>query len=165
MKEELVFDGGGPSGGSGGGGGGRSNTSSAVVGSGSSSSGSSNYWPPGPLPSPVRINGVRPELIGGAEMRPPRPCATVPRAAPTVIMGEAGGVRTMVWSQPPPQEQPTTSNWPPPPNQEETAAQLLLTLGWLFYSKTKRSMTLVVNLLHTLRKSYMCWLRVNRSTV
>ncbi|XP_073993834.1 nuclear hormone receptor 4 isoform X2 [Rhodnius prolixus] len=129
VKEELVFDGGGPSGGSGGGGGGRSNTSSAVVGSGSSSSGSSNYWPPGPLPSPVRINGVRPELIGGAEMRPPRPCATVPRAAPTVIMGEAGGVRTMVWSQPPPQEQPTTSNWPPPPNQEETAAQLLLTLG------------------------------------
>ena len=72
-----------------------------------------------------RINGVRPELIGGGsvnfspqqqasamsllqhhEMKPPvthaqsSSRAGVLRAAPTVIMGEAGGVRTMIWSQP-----------------------------------------------------------------
>uniref|UniRef100_A0A2H8TDZ0 Hormone receptor 4 n=1 Tax=Melanaphis sacchari TaxID=742174 RepID=A0A2H8TDZ0_9HEMI len=65
--------------------------------------------------SVCRINGVRPELIGGAgfaattaaatgntDMKPP---AAIPprttRSAPTVIMGEAGGVRTMIWSSPP----------------------------------------------------------------
>ncbi|KAF6204780.1 hypothetical protein GE061_018942 [Apolygus lucorum] len=112
VKEELIFDGGGPSSGS--------------------------FW----APPPIRINGVRAELIGG-EMRPPQ--APTPRPAPTVIMGEAGGVRTMVWSQPAAPEQPppsstssssSSSSWPastttapPPPNQEETAAQLLLTLG------------------------------------
>ena len=71
-----------------------------------------------------RINGVRPELIGGGgvnfnpqqqvssmsilhhEMKPPvthaqsSPRSGVLRTAPTVIMGEAGGVRTMIWSQP-----------------------------------------------------------------
>ncbi|KAL1132017.1 hypothetical protein AAG570_011627, partial [Ranatra chinensis] len=76
-----------------------------------------------------RINGVRPELIGGQQQQQQRPTSSGPRAAPTVIMGEAGGVRTMVWSQPSP-----TCHQPPQPsapvnNQEETAAQLLLTLG------------------------------------
>ncbi|KAL5240969.1 hypothetical protein ACI65C_008379 [Semiaphis heraclei] len=73
--------------------------------------------------SVCRINGVRPELIGGAgfatttavatcntDMKPP---AAIPprttRSAPTVIMGEAGGVRTMIWSSPPcTVEQPTS---------------------------------------------------------
>ncbi|XP_026808643.1 hormone receptor 4 isoform X2 [Rhopalosiphum maidis] len=65
--------------------------------------------------SVCRINGVRPELIGGAgfattaaaatgntDMKPPTaiPPRTT-RSAPTVIMGEAGGVRTMIWSSPP----------------------------------------------------------------
>ena len=64
---------------------------------------------------------------GRGEMRPPRPAA--PRPAPTVIMGEAGGVRTMVWSQPTDQQPgPSATAWPVH-NQEETAAQLLLTLG------------------------------------
>ncbi|EEB12648.1 orphan nuclear receptor nr6a1, putative [Pediculus humanus corporis] len=66
-----------------------------------------------------RINGVRPELIGGnvnmnfpvnsqnSDMKPPRPVSTpgtptMTRQTPTVIMGEAGGVRTMIWSQPNP---------------------------------------------------------------
>ncbi|XP_014251568.1 hormone receptor 4-like isoform X2 [Cimex lectularius] len=114
VKEELVFDGGGPA--------------PATSGSG--------YWPPQQQQQQQpqqhqaqqqnpRVNGVRHELIGN-EMRPPQ--APTPRPAPTVLMGEVGGVRTMVWSQPAPAEQPTTSSWPPP-NQEETAAQLLLTLG------------------------------------
>lgn len=86
-----------------------------------------------------RINGVMPELIGGGlnyseTLKPP---ASSPqrtgavRAAPTVIMGEAGGVRTMIWSQPsaePPQTAPgpASSSWS---NSEESAAQLLLNLG------------------------------------
>lgn len=106
-----------------------------------------------------RINGVKPELIGGSfttptfpEVKPPgsplqRPNTNIPiRQAPTVIMGEAGGVRTMIWSQPslcpspslpvepPSMIQPTTSNWPPSgstnvSNTEENAAQMLLNLG------------------------------------
>lgn len=106
-----------------------------------------------------RINGVKPELIGGTfttptfpEVKPPgsplqRPNTNIPvRQAPTVIMGEAGGVRTMIWSQPtlcstptspvepPPMIQPTTSNWAPVGNinvshTEENAAQMLLNLG------------------------------------
>lgn len=106
-----------------------------------------------------RINGVKPELIGGSfttptfpDIKPPgsplqRPNTNIPiRQAPTVIMGEAGGVRTMIWSQPslcpspaspvepPPIIQPTTSNWPPSgstnvSNTEENAAQMLLNLG------------------------------------
>lgn len=116
-----------------------------------------------------RINGVRPELIGGnvnvnaafpshvqgTDMKPPRTIA-VPvssggsRQTPTVIMGEAGGVRTMIWTQPNPASSPETS----PQNiaaststvawstssqssagggssnsSEESAAQLLLNLG------------------------------------
>lgn len=105
-----------------------------------------------------RINGVKPELIGGSfttptfpEVKPPvsplqRPNSNIPiRQTPTVIMGEAGGVRTMIWSQPslcpspaspiePPMIQPTTSNWPSSGNMnvsntEENAAQMLLNLG------------------------------------
>ncbi|KAL0275966.1 UNVERIFIED_CONTAM: hypothetical protein PYX00_003662 [Menopon gallinae] len=116
-----------------------------------------------------RINGVRPELIGGnvnmnvafpshiqgSDMKPPRPLSTpsspgTTRQAPTVIMGEAGGVRTMIWSQP----NPTSPNDHPAQNMaastsamnwssssqssaggassnssEESAAQLLLNLG------------------------------------
>lgn len=104
-----------------------------------------------------RINGVRPELIGGVnnfcEMKPPpspqqRPSSAV-RSTPTVIMGEAGGVRTMIWSQPtpepsaqPPQQHflsaASTSSWSTSSqssssssnvNNEESAAQLLLNLG------------------------------------
>lgn len=106
-----------------------------------------------------RINGVKPEIIGGTfttptfpEVKAPgsplqRPNSTMPiRQTPTVIMGEAGGVRTMIWSQPalcpspaspiepPPIIQPTTSNWAPSgsmhvSNTEENAAQMLLNLG------------------------------------
>lgn len=104
-----------------------------------------------------RINGVKPELIGGsfaaptyAEVKPPvspmqRTASSIPiRQTPTVIMGEAGGVRTMIWSQPslcasptsPGDTQlihPTTSNWPSASsnvsNTEENAAQMLLNLG------------------------------------
>lgn len=105
-----------------------------------------------------RINGVRPELIGGVnnfcEMKPPpspqqRPASAV-RSTPTVIMGEAGGVRTMIWSQPNPEQGPqppqqhflaaaSTSSWSTSSqsstssssnvNNEESAAQLLLNLG------------------------------------
>ncbi|KAL1489281.1 hypothetical protein ABEB36_014209 [Hypothenemus hampei] len=102
-----------------------------------------------------RINGVKPELIGGSfgatspthapDLRSPgspmsRTTTTLPvRQTPTVIMGEAGGVRTMIWSQPTPtspnepQLFPTTSSWPsaasPLSNPEESAAQMLLNLG------------------------------------
>ncbi|XP_030754602.1 hormone receptor 4 isoform X2 [Sitophilus oryzae] len=109
-----------------------------------------------------RINGVKPELIGGnfgptsspphiPELRSPgspmaRSSTTIPvRQTPTVIMGEAGGVRTMVWSQPTlcttpisptgsePPLFPTTSGWSPgassASNPEESAAQMLLNLG------------------------------------
>lgn len=115
-----------------------------------------------------RINGVRPELIGGnmnmnvafsghgqtSDMKPPRPVSTpatpvMTRQTPTVIMGEAGGVRTMIWSQPSPSspaDHPTqnlaastsTMNWSSPQSSaggassnssEESAAQLLLNLG------------------------------------
>ncbi|XP_050420138.1 hormone receptor 4 isoform X1 [Adelges cooleyi] len=71
--------------------------------------------------SVCRINGVRPELIGGAgfatapgppatDMKPPTaiPPRTT-RSAPTVIMGEAGGVRTMIWSSPPGTVEQSTS--------------------------------------------------------
>lgn len=109
-----------------------------------------------------RINGVKPELIGGnftgGVLFPPaqdvkpfpqahRMTPTPVRQTPTVIMGEAGGVRTMIWSQPSlnitqttsiePQIHPTTSNWSTSSssnsasgtNPEESAAQMLLNLG------------------------------------
>lgn len=118
-----------------------------------------------------RINGVKPELIGGnfnnsALLGHPTEgkssslslgqrlnTNTSLRQTPTVIMGEAGGVRTMVWSQPSlnitqctplePQLQASasTSNWTsggnagnntaplPNNNPEENAAQMLLNLG------------------------------------
>ncbi|XP_057657601.1 hormone receptor 4 isoform X3 [Diorhabda carinulata] len=112
-----------------------------------------------------RINGVKPELIGGTfgvkteliggnfnvkpeliggnyvgapvDVKPPgSPMSRSGpvRQTPTVIMGEAGGVRTMIWSQPSspandPQLHPTTSNWPQVSNTDESAAQLLLNLG------------------------------------
>ncbi|KAK6637085.1 hypothetical protein RUM43_010759 [Polyplax serrata] len=117
-----------------------------------------------------RINGVRPELIGGnvnmnvsfpshvqsTDMKPPRPVSTpvsniMTRQTPTVIMGEAGGVRTMIWSQPNPSspvDHPNQTvaastsalNWSSSTqfkptgaksnnNSEESAAQLLLNLG------------------------------------
>lgn len=110
-----------------------------------------------------RINGVKPELIGGninsgvllahtsdvKALSPGQRCSSQTlRQTPTVIMGEAGGVRTMIWSQPPlnvsqspvepPQVHATTSNWSsssssntptPTTNQEESAAQMLLNLG------------------------------------
>lgn len=93
---------------------------------------------PGATPG-CRINGVMPELIGGGlnyseSLKPPVSSphrSGAVRAAPTVIMGEAGGVRTMIWSQPsadPPQSTPgpASSTWS---NSEESAAQLLLNLG------------------------------------
>uniref|UniRef100_A0AAR5P6W4 Hormone receptor 4 n=1 Tax=Dendroctonus ponderosae TaxID=77166 RepID=A0AAR5P6W4_DENPD len=108
-----------------------------------------------------RINGVKPELIGGSfgatspthvpDLRSPsspmpRTTTSMPiRQTPTVKMGEAGGVRTMIWSQPTlcttptcptgvnPPLFPTTSGWPaagnPISNPEESAAQMLLNLG------------------------------------
>ncbi|KAI4459153.1 knirps-related protein-related [Holotrichia oblita] len=115
-----------------------------------------------------RINGVKPELIGGnfsgsllghhpgeiktsSTATPTTHRSTPIRHTPTVIMGEAGGVRTMIWSQPPltvtqaptniePQLLPTTSNWNTGNSSlttatgsnsqdENAAAQMLLNLG------------------------------------
>lgn len=68
-------------------------------------------------------------------MKPPvqRAAPAQPRPPPTVIMGEVGGVRTMIWSAPP------TDSVPPPAaswtatascsSSEESAAHLLLNLG------------------------------------
>lgn len=95
----------------------------------------------------ARINGVKPELIGGPlpNMRPngsspsspPQSASqTPPRATPTVIMGESCGVRTMVWGfepssgQMPPSPASSSSNQSSSgPSQNEEAAQLLLGLG------------------------------------
>lgn len=96
----------------------------------------------------ARINGVKPEIIGGplpglrpsssqsghqSSPSPQGPSQTPPRATPTVIMGESCGVRTMVWGFEPPSPQPpaaspTHNNAGPSQNNEE-AAQLLLSLG------------------------------------
>lgn len=120
------------------------------------SSSPSAFWLTTATTTPsCRINGVMPELIGGGvnysdSMKPPvsspQRCGTGPvRTAPTVIMGEVGGVRTMVWSQPPapaatpelPQAASTSASWSSSSvsspssasNSEESAAQLLLNLG------------------------------------
>lgn len=95
-----------------------------------------------------RINGVKPEIIGGPlpnNMRqngsnvasPPQSSSqTPPRATPTVIMGESCGVRTMVWgfepsSNPMPSSPATSSSnqSSTSTSQNEEAAQLLLSLG------------------------------------
>ncbi|XP_065170854.1 hormone receptor 4 isoform X3 [Atheta coriaria] len=138
-----------------------------------------------------RINGVKPELIGGnfnnsvllghqeqkqtmlspgggggggstggarANSNPPI------RQTPTVIMGEAGGVRTMIWSQPTslaqspmvePQLHATTSTWSNSSNSnhssatnpEESAAQMLLNLG----QERSRSAVISRNVTTTMR--------------
>ncbi|XP_046669969.1 hormone receptor 4-like isoform X2 [Homalodisca vitripennis] len=105
-----------------------------------------------PVVSGCRINGVMPELIGGGvnygeTMKPPvssPQSSGAVRPAPTVIMGEAGGVRTMIWSQPSVEPTPTVAGtsssnscWSSSSvsspssasNSEESAAQLLLNLG------------------------------------
>ncbi|XP_071518557.1 hormone receptor 4-like isoform X5 [Panulirus ornatus] len=76
------------------------------------------YWGGGPN----RINGMRPEFISGGMVQP-TPSAPVSAAAPadssragysprlrtpTVIMGEAGGVKTMFWSSPSETQTPVT---------------------------------------------------------
>ncbi|RZF33806.1 hypothetical protein LSTR_LSTR013694 [Laodelphax striatellus] len=115
------------------------------------------FWASAPMQT-GRINGVRPELIGGVNFSPtecqtttmkpplPSPQQRAPsRNTPTVIMGEAGGVRTMVWSQPgldggnttpTTPHHASTSSWSSQSssssaggNPEESAAHLLLNLG------------------------------------
>lgn len=108
--------------------------------------------------SNTRINGVKPEIIGGPiPLRSPvsnsghtsvtttMQNSSQPRNTPTVIMGESCGVRTMVWGiesspqQQSPHQQTSQSNsinlqnhnqipLAGPSNNEE-AAQLLLSLG------------------------------------
>ena len=71
-------------------------------------------------------------------MKPPaqRPTPAPPRPPPTVIMGEIGGVRTMIWSAPPLDPvPPPAASWTATAaaascsSSEESAAQLLLNLG------------------------------------
>ncbi|XP_044757202.1 hormone receptor 4 isoform X3 [Coccinella septempunctata] len=100
-----------------------------------------------------RINGIKPEIIGGnfatpapLDQGPTSPIhrGTPARQTPTVIMGEAGGVRTMIWSQPQQimnsplpessQHHSPLASWSPGSNSsvsntEESAAQMLLNLG------------------------------------
>ncbi|XP_043471799.1 hormone receptor 4 isoform X2 [Leptopilina heterotoma] len=77
---------------------------------------------------------------GGAceSMKPPaqRSAPTTPRPPPSVIMGEVGGVRTMIWSAPaldpvppPAASWTTTASSASCSSTEESAAQLLLNLG------------------------------------
>lgn len=100
----------------------------------------------------ARINGVKPEIIGGplpnirpngstAGSPPQSASQTPPRSTPTVIMGESCGVRTMVWGfeptsssgQMPPSPASSSSNQSSgsgaPSQNNEEAAQLLLSLG------------------------------------
>lgn len=109
--------------------------------------------------SNTRINGVKPEIIGGPiPLRSPvsnsghtsvsttnSNASQQPRNTPTVIMGESCGVRTMVWGietsnqAPSPHQQTSQSNsinlqnhnqMPlAGPSNNEEAAQLLLSLG------------------------------------
>nr|WAT94106.1 HR4X1 [Henosepilachna vigintioctopunctata] len=109
-----------------------------------------------------RINGVKPEIIGGnmnTTAADPNSINSAMknnncRQTPTVIMGEAGGVRTMIWSQsqtplgsPLPessQNQAPTVSWTSTAssvtNTEENAAQMLLNLGQEKLSLPNRSM-------------------------
>ncbi|XP_046473226.1 hormone receptor 4 isoform X1 [Neodiprion pinetum] len=68
-------------------------------------------------------------------MKPPaqRVAPATPRPAPSVIMGEVGGVRTMIWSVPPLEPTPTpTASWTATTasssTSEESAAHVLLNL-------------------------------------
>lgn len=109
--------------------------------------------------SNTRINGVKPEIIGGpiplrspvsnsghtsVSTTNPNASQAPPRNTPTVIMGESCGVRTMVWGietnqSPSPQSQASQPNsinlqnhsqMPlAGPSNNEEAAQLLLSLG------------------------------------
>lgn len=99
-----------------------------------------------PSNSPLHATGelvganasIKPEVIGGNynhdyhEPKAQPPSAKTPaRQTPTVIMGEAGGVRTMIWSQPTASFETAaphaSSSWS---NVEENnAAQMLLNLG------------------------------------
>lgn len=69
-------------------------------------------------------------------MKPPaaqRATPAPPRPPPAVIMGEVGGVRTMIWSTPPMDPAPPpVASWTATAScssSEESAAQLLLNLG------------------------------------
>ncbi|XP_063831270.1 hormone receptor 4 isoform X3 [Ostrinia nubilalis] len=100
---------------------------------------------PSPWPAAACLNGVKPELIGGHFPPQPHDPKTGERrgapwrGAPTVIMGESGGVRTMFWSLPTPsssgESSASSSHTPTPPTpepatcSEESAARLLLNLG------------------------------------
>ncbi|XP_034950573.1 hormone receptor 4 isoform X2 [Chelonus insularis] len=73
-----------------------------------------------------------------SDMKPPaqRVTPSAPRPPPTVIMGEVGGVRTMIWSAPAMEPVPppaaswtTTASSASCSSSEESAAQLLLNLG------------------------------------
>ncbi|XP_033227993.1 hormone receptor 4 isoform X2 [Belonocnema kinseyi] len=75
---------------------------------------------------------------GCESMKPPaqRSAPAPPRPPPTVIMGEVGGVRTMIWSAPaldpvppPAASWTTTASAASCSSSEESAAQLLLNLG------------------------------------
>lgn len=97
----------------------------------------------------ARINGVKPEVIGGplppirnnpqpqhptSSGQSPQSSSTPPRATPTVIMGESCGVRTMVWGyeSPAPQVQSSNNGGGNPgssQNNNVEAAHLLLSLG------------------------------------
>lgn len=93
--------------------------------------------------SNARINGVKPEIIGGpiGGIRTPGPQPSQsptqqsqsqqssPRQTPTVIMGESCGVRTMVWGFESPSPHATSPQTPGPSQNNEEAAQLLLSLG------------------------------------
>lgn len=78
-------------------------------------------------------------MIPGEGMKPPaqRAAPAPPRPPPTVLMGEIGGVRTMIWSAPPLDPiPPPAASWSATAaaaascsSSEESAAQLLLNLG------------------------------------
>ncbi|XP_055620827.1 hormone receptor 4 isoform X2 [Toxorhynchites rutilus septentrionalis] len=91
-----------------------------------------------PSAAQQRINGVKPEVIGGPlpplrnQISPqqspqhhqspsPLTSQTPPRNTPTVIMGESCGVRTMVWSYDSPSQVQTTTSPNPPPSSTTTS--------------------------------------------
>ncbi|XP_058836496.1 hormone receptor 4 [Topomyia yanbarensis] len=100
-------------------------------------------WPGGQQ----RINGVKPEVIGGPlpplrnqispqqspqHYQSPGPITSQAsfRNTPTVIMGESCGVRTMVWSyDSPPQVQTTTPSIPSSPSAASSTASIQSPMG------------------------------------